>query len=219
MESTSVYSYFDKYGVLIYVGITSRNTVRQREHISTKDWWPHVASQEVEHFSAREVASLRERLLIQSNEPPFNTQHNPASEIRRAEYLSFRQSADETGLSSHEELWRDTGGIIPLHLISQVDTEVVLATDPGMAPIVCRLTEQGYRQAKAVAGSVKCGHSTDIRLRGMVAAISLHLRKGVEVDDPYMRTKMIPSRQGTKYTVRNVQVSPLNPVSVMAHIA
>jgi len=75
--ATSVYTYFDDNEVLIYVGITSRGMQRQREHNNDKAWWPFVARQSVEHFPSSPAAHLREIELIQKNQPPFNSQHNP----------------------------------------------------------------------------------------------------------------------------------------------
>lgn len=41
-EPTSVYRYYDENGLLLYVGITSRGSVRQREHNGDKEWWRFV---------------------------------------------------------------------------------------------------------------------------------------------------------------------------------
>ena len=86
--ATSVYRYYDKSGLLLYVGITARGTSRQREHNGDKAWWPFVATQEVEHFESRGQAMAREKRLIHQYRPPFNTQHNPDSESARALYLA-----------------------------------------------------------------------------------------------------------------------------------
>ena len=60
---TSVYKYFDRSNLLLYVGITSRGVQRQSEHNSDKPWWNYVASQQIEHFSTREEALQREKDL------------------------------------------------------------------------------------------------------------------------------------------------------------
>lgn len=92
-QPTSLYLYFDKHDILIYVGITGRGLSRNSEH-ATKSWWPYVCRQEVRHFDSREAASAAERQLIRKHCPPFNTQHNPASERVRVAYLAFREGQD-----------------------------------------------------------------------------------------------------------------------------
>jgi hypothetical protein len=84
---TSVYRYYDRMGALIYVGITSRGIRRNIEHNLDREWWPYVVTQEVDHYATRDEALLLERHLIRKYEPPFNVQHNPNHEGRRADYL------------------------------------------------------------------------------------------------------------------------------------
>jgi hypothetical protein len=86
---TSVYRYYDQHGLLLYVGVTSRGIQRNREHNTTKEWWPYVVSQQVDHHATRGRALAAERHLIQTFHPPFNTQHNPESHILRAAYLGL----------------------------------------------------------------------------------------------------------------------------------
>jgi predicted GIY-YIG superfamily endonuclease len=90
---TSVYRYYDAEGRLIYVGVTSRGPQRQAQHAITAEWWPHVRAQDVEHYDNRETALRREKWLIERHRPPFNRQHNPAHEERKARYLAKLTSA------------------------------------------------------------------------------------------------------------------------------
>lgn len=85
----SVYRYYDHAGRLIYVGITARGITRQHEHNATSDFWPHVATQQVEHCPDRETALRVERALIEAHRPPFNRQHNGDWERLRAAYLGI----------------------------------------------------------------------------------------------------------------------------------
>lgn len=75
--TTSVYRYYDRSGVLIYVGITSRGILRNVEHNTTKRWWNYVHRQEVDHYPDRRSAQGAERELIRRFRPPFNIQQNP----------------------------------------------------------------------------------------------------------------------------------------------
>lgn len=86
---TSVYRYFDKRGLLLYVGITRRGISRNSEHNTSKSWWQYVVRQEVDHYETRKAAHNIEKELIRQYRPPFNVQHNPGhAEVREA-YLQF----------------------------------------------------------------------------------------------------------------------------------
>lgn len=100
---TSVYLYYDEYGVLLCVGITSRTTARQGEHNKRAPWWRWVERQTVQHFTTREAAMFREKELIRKHRPPFNKQHNVDYLALRSAYESFADAAvkidDPIGLS------------------------------------------------------------------------------------------------------------------------
>ena len=98
---TSVYLYFDALDVLIYVGVTSRGTQRQREHNGDKEWWQFVSRQEVRHFDTRAEALAEERRLIVKHLPPFNRSHNPSHVQARAAYFDL-QAARAVSLSATE---------------------------------------------------------------------------------------------------------------------
>lgn len=91
----SVYQYFDRSGVLIYIGVTSRGLGRNIEHAKSKEWWPFVARQEVEHYQNYEQALQAEKALIKAFRPPFNKQHNPLHRELRARYLYSALTPEE----------------------------------------------------------------------------------------------------------------------------
>lgn len=91
-QPTSVYLYYDKYGALLYVGITSRGIARNIEHNRSKEWFRFVTRQEIEHHKSRGAALNRENELIRKYRPPFNTQNNPSHEHDREAYYLFRES-------------------------------------------------------------------------------------------------------------------------------
>jgi hypothetical protein len=93
-SATSVYKYYDRYNVLIYVGITNQGSGRNRQHNHDKDWWDLVAQQEIEHFLDRDDARRREEALIRQFRPPFNRQHNKDHAIVRAAYHALSEAAD-----------------------------------------------------------------------------------------------------------------------------
>lgn len=73
---TSLYRYYDKNDLLLYVGVTGRGATRNIEHNKSQPWWPHVTRQEVTHLPTRRDALLEEKRLIQKHLPPYNRQHN-----------------------------------------------------------------------------------------------------------------------------------------------
>lgn len=91
-QPTSLYKYYDSWGVLLYVGITSRGIARNVEH-DGKNWWQYVSRQEVEHFESRKDALNAEANLIKEYCPPFNIQHNNFSTESRDAYIAFRQKS------------------------------------------------------------------------------------------------------------------------------
>ena len=89
-EKTSVYRYYDDAGALLYVGITNLGLRRNSEHNLSKEWWPFVASQKVDHYDTRKEALRREAHLIRLCHPPFNVVHNQIYKRVRAAYLAMR---------------------------------------------------------------------------------------------------------------------------------
>lgn len=84
----SVYQYHDAAGVLLYVGVTSRDIRRTQEHAETKAWWPLTTGCAIEHYPTREMALAREAELIRKYKPPFNTVHNDRKAEAQEYYLS-----------------------------------------------------------------------------------------------------------------------------------
>jgi len=107
---TSLYRYFDRVGLLIYVGITKRGHQRNTEHNMRAEWWPYAARQEVEHLPTRTAALRREAELIRQFRPPFNKQHNDRSDTARSDYLALSQFYD----SSPRQVLEQFGRAIPL---------------------------------------------------------------------------------------------------------
>lgn len=131
---TSVYLYYDQFDVLLYVGITSRGTRRQGEHNRSKEWWPLVARQEVEHFPDRALAAQREAEVIRTVEPPYNVQGNPRYRERRITYERLRERLLETSVVVPVELAKAVGKRLALTPITGGFT-----FDPIYRPVVSRL--------------------------------------------------------------------------------
>lgn len=127
---TSVYRYYDKNSILIYVGITSAATGRQRQHNMDKEWWKYVHHQSVEHFPDRAHAHKREVELINKFRPPFNKQHNPDHAGAHRLYLEWQNIAPS---STAEEVIL-TKAPIPLVYVrgNAPRNEATFATDPSV---------------------------------------------------------------------------------------
>jgi hypothetical protein len=72
MEQTMLYRFYDKDGVLLYVGITSVGPSRWSEHRRNRPWWHEVQSSKIEHFPTRQDALLAESLAIRIESPRYN---------------------------------------------------------------------------------------------------------------------------------------------------
>lgn len=134
----SVYKYFDRHGILIYVGITGAGSARNKQHNSDKAWWICVEKQDVEHFDTRAAAHQREVELIETHRPPFNKQHNPEHDELRAAYIALAQSG-RLGMSARELI--QAGGKRSLQLTPRVSGSGYLSfltqlQDGGIAAVL-----------------------------------------------------------------------------------
>jgi hypothetical protein len=129
---TSVYRYYDRFGALIYVGITSRGAARNAQHNNGAPWWPYVVRQSVEHYDDRPVAGAREKALIRQYRPPFNKQHNTDSQSLRDAYLALMQGglAQETASELAERRGRR------LSLVAFGETGTLFRTQPADLALV-----------------------------------------------------------------------------------
>lgn len=96
-----LYRFYDKGGVLLYVGITSVGPSRWSEHRRNRPWWHESKSATIEHFATREEAEAAERHAIRTEMPLYNKVHStgrPAEQIIEADDVH------------HFEHWRDMAG-------------------------------------------------------------------------------------------------------------
>jgi hypothetical protein len=200
---TSVYRYFDVFGILIYVGITAQRMARNSQHNLDKTWWGFVARQEVEHFSSRPDAHRREIELIQEFRPPFNTQHNPMAQEMRAIYLAFRASEP----AGAEEVYESTNGLIPATpcLRGRAGTPM-LRTNAEHAGLALCLTF--HKATLDLVGGLKVGQLLGISSEGPFALLSVAVRRGVELEGSMLKVNRVGK---TEYQVTKIQVPPPPP--------
>lgn len=77
-QPQALYRFFDKYGELLYVGITMDLPARMGSHRREKPWWTDVAWIEIEHYDNRAAALDAEATAIKSEGPRYNVVHNGA---------------------------------------------------------------------------------------------------------------------------------------------
>lgn len=73
-RGTKVYRLYDDWGVLLYVGVTCRQTLSERfnAHRRSARWWPLVAALEVETYERNHEALAAEVAAIRAEIPVYN---------------------------------------------------------------------------------------------------------------------------------------------------
>ncbi len=89
-ETTAVYRFFDSFGSLLYVGVTSNISTRLSQHDQAQPWWRLVASVKVEHHDNREAALDAERAAIHTERPRFNKMHAHGAMIKKTYYVPLK---------------------------------------------------------------------------------------------------------------------------------
>lgn len=173
---TAVYRYYDRFGTLLYVGITGRGHRRFAEHVRTKDWWPYVASQEVEHYPTRSDAEDRERYLVEALTPPFNTAMNPLKRSRES-YLVGIADADVGEPTFGAHLVR-FGSKLEVAVVDRDGQSVSFATRPRDWPVIESTSVGGL--ARVFVGDNVAGNITGINSVGAVGILSAVIRKGID---------------------------------------
>jgi predicted GIY-YIG superfamily endonuclease len=204
---TSVYRYYDKYDLLIYVGITNRGIQRNREHNTGKAWWPYVVRQEVEHFPTRAQALAREKLLIGKHRPPFNHQHNPDHGPLRDAYAAF-MAQSEAG--SCRELFKQLDRRLPLVPIPRDDERYLLfVSNPVHGGLASKIGRPDKLIVHAQPSGFRVGRLVDVEQRGPVIIIRVRLDGSHEpdvIDGAHLRLGM-PVQKPTAYCIRSMGVT------------
>jgi len=172
-DPTSVYRYYDRSDILIYVGITRQGMGRNVQHNGKAEWWPFVARQEVEHYPDRLAAMAREKALIRHHRPPFNKQHNLDHMATRAAYLAF--TSDPVRRESPNGMFHRLRKRLPLELFHHEGTELVLRSQLEHAPLAAAIRLE--KEVVSVRGCMKYGTVRSFELHGPFALFTCQLRQ------------------------------------------
>lgn len=215
-QPTSVYRYYDRAGVLIYVGITKQGTGRNAQHNAHAEWWPFVASQEVEHHATRSLAMERERDLIRRFSPPFNKQHNRNHEVAYKAYNAM-PAIKPCGLMGDEVRKRNRR--LPLAIVGRDPEEprrlwfTSLAEDYAFARRLVVPKKSCLFSPDLASPSVGKLEVATVQIVPFVRFSAL-MREGAEAielgaGEVYGRLKVAPSREPKQVTMWTIVVEPL----------
>lgn len=193
---TSVYRYYDKLGILLYVGITRTGIARNVQHNRSAQWWPMVVRQEVEHLASRTAARAREKDLIQEYRPPFNVQHNVDHQSLRDAYLGL--AVANVPADDIRAMLRRLNRTLPVTFVKREDGRY-LRTLPEHLCVA-----QVLRMP--ASGPVRCGrgiHATSIQRVGPSALVRIPGKHGVLVTGGAITVRMT-SQKPIEVTLRAV---------------
>src|SRR5690606_19885778 len=96
---TAVYRHYDASGLLLYIGMTCDQSVRESMHGTSSPWWIHVRHSEMTWYATRSKGTEAEKSLIIELEPMFNTVYNTYDTMGRdkAKYLRDHHATPDFG--------------------------------------------------------------------------------------------------------------------------
>lgn len=100
MTEVVLYQLFDRYGALLYVGVTENLTRRMYQHKRSKPWWRRVRRTATETYPTRADAIEVESAIIRAERPPHNHCWIAESRVEK----QFIRDYEEAG---HENRYRD----------------------------------------------------------------------------------------------------------------
>ena len=206
-EPASVYRYYDSVGILIYVGITSRATLRNRQHNRDKSWWPNVVRQEVDHYPSRALALTHEADLIRRHRPPFNVALNRDWRVMRTLYEQYRES--NLPSLGPDLLLKSVYRRIALDCLTHdpLGSHVEFATPVNFASIACRLTLKPNQPVIALPRQKVVGQVDEIVLSGPSAKLIVrHLRKGVTWESARAYVRHTAPKDGDFFYVKAIEL-------------
>lgn len=75
IEPTTLYEFYDKNNILLYVGISASAMARLSQHRDDKCWYYDIKRVEMQHYKTREIALKKEKQAIKNKNPLYNKIH------------------------------------------------------------------------------------------------------------------------------------------------
>lgn len=100
-RATTLYRCYDSEETLLYVGITSQRHRRFVQHSKGSDWWPRVATLQLEHYPTTSEAKAAEREQVAKLDPPHNVKLRREREDVTVMYRKCRNCGQMFRPSSH----------------------------------------------------------------------------------------------------------------------
>ena len=214
---TSLYRYYDDAGTMIYVGITSRGTVRNAEHAARMEWWPYVASQEVEHYSSRREASEREKGLIREFRPPFNKQHNVDCDAIREAYIAIAGARESGQHPNFAQAVQKVGRKLPAQVLSQSESAVLVMTDPTYFEVAQHINWEQFRHGRVLVNGIKVGHVSEHRVQGKSVAMVAKLKRSIpNIESAHLRVRYAELKKPHRVEAKHVDLLPFANQEVAA---
>lgn len=88
---TDLYRFYDKDGVLLYIGISCSFIRRMSQHKSNKDWWNRVAIIKRQPIFSRSMALKVEADAIRNEHPLFNLAGTENNKNRNQIVINFHK--------------------------------------------------------------------------------------------------------------------------------
>lgn len=102
---TFLYRFYDRDGVLLYVGITFNPSIRWHHHKGKKGWWSDVERIEATRYPNRHQAEAEEVRVIQEESPLYNIIHA----VRPDPQEDFTSELDEAIDALEQQARRSAG--------------------------------------------------------------------------------------------------------------
>lgn len=111
MKKTALYRFFNKDGILLYVGVSMHLINRVNQHGKEKEWFEEIANINIEYFNERIDALDAEEIASKTENPLYNiklrskrsrkehTRHKKLTDVKRI-YTDLK-SLDKDELENH----------------------------------------------------------------------------------------------------------------------
>ncbi len=175
----TLYRFWDRSGLLLYIGITGDPETRWRTHGSQKTWWREVCRVTVEHFSDRLSLEAAEIAAIDAEAPKYNVTHNRGRgyvrKVRAARVVHTCAVGKETTTKGRTLtlLWQEPCEVGRVQVQIPAAVAEMNQGKPWLRPgaaMLRRLHDESGITGKALAAALGCVESKITRVRSAVVS-------------------------------------------------